>query len=457
MYTLYTIFIVVFLFGLSVFVHELGHFIAARQLGLVIDVFSIGFGPAILKRKVGNVLYKVGCLPFGGYVALPQLDHAASQSEKDKRSDERQLPRIAPWKKIIVAFAGATGNIILAIILAYIIYAFGQSQQRETQGCVIGYVETNSAAYNLGIRVGDKVLSANGEKIDDWDNLVVAAALTENVDLQVIGVGGQQKHIKIPTEKWPIGGRGIYGVLKSSPCLVIGVRANSSAEKAGILRKDVITEINGITLYSREQLIELVDKYRDQDVPVQVLRGKETITLKVKPEYYEAIGRALIGVEFNPIDIYKRPWAQMHSWASPVFRLLLALVTPSESRHAASAVGGPVAIFRMFWMAAQSSLLLALWFTGLINVNLAIINLLPIPFLDGGHIIFSCCEVVTRRPLSAKVTDTLTNVFATLLIALFILLSIRDVQRFILPIFGKSPAPPSAQSASSNKADATKH
>ena len=433
MQIIYTIVVVLLLFGLTIFVHELGHFLAARALGVIVETFSIGFGPAIWKRKINNITYRIGCLPLGGYVALPQIDGSANKEGADKKL---ALPAITPWKKLIVALAGATGNVILAVFIAFIVYWFGTSSLAEPTG-TIGYVATNSSAYAAGLRPGDTITSVNNKPVNDWEDIMISSALSESVTITYTQPAGATKTVTLPTEEWPLGGRGLGGLLKSSPCLVIGVMPNSSAQKAGIRQKDIITSFAGRPVYSREQLIETVDQYRNQTVEVRVHRGRNELTLQVTPAYNEKVGRALIGVEFNPIDIYRRPMSQIYAWASPVFRLLAALVTPSESRHAAAAVGGPVAIFHMFWLAVQSSFLLALWFTGLINVNLAILNLLPIPVLDGGHIVFAIIEAIRRKPLSEKFIGFLTNVFATLLILLFLILSVRDVRRFILPHFSK--------------------
>ena len=124
-----------------------------------------------------------------------------------------------------------------------------------------------------------------------------------------------------------------------------------------------------------------------------------------------------------------------------IFRLLRALVTPHEAKAASQAIGGPVAILVMYWWTVQSSFMLALWFTMMLNVNLAIINLLPIPVVDGGHIMFSLWELITRRPLSARFVNLVMNAFAGLLIGVFLLLTYRDFARMIVPMFFRGSAP----------------
>jgi regulator of sigma E protease len=441
MQTLYTIFMMMLLFGVTVFVHELGHYWVARRMGFVVDTFSIGFGPALLQWKRRGIRYKIGIIPFGGYVALPQLDPELGMKDKDASAESRDLPPIAPHRKIPVLLAGVTGNLILAFLIAVALFAIGGQQAFQSDGCVLGYVATNSPAYEAGLRIGDRIEAVNGEAVDSWDEFILSAALAETVTVRAVESGGGEKNITLATEPFEEGGgRVLSGIARQTPCFVIGVMEGSSAEEAGIRQKDVITHIDGTPIRSQDHLIELVQDYAGRSVSVTVERGEETLSLTVTPRYDAELDRALIGIQFNPFDIYKRPLEQMIAWAAPVFRILQALLTPSEASQAAGAVGGPVAIFGIFWMAIQSSFVLALWYTGMINVNLAILNILPIPVLDGGHILVSLIETVRRRPLPPKFVVVLHNMFAILLIGLMLLITARDVRRRFFRGGGEAPA-----------------
>ncbi|MBU1910189.1 MAG: site-2 protease family protein, partial [Verrucomicrobia bacterium] len=288
-----------------------------------------------------------------------------------------------------------------------------------------------------GVRIGDSIETVNGQSVRTWEDFLVTGALYDDLVLEVRAADGTEKTVAVRTERF-LGARYVPGLMPMSYCWVLSVDAGSSADRAGIRPRDRIVELNGVRLYSREHLIQQVAECRDKAVPVLIEREGTPLTLEVTPAYEEATKKVRIGVVFNTLDV-KRPMAQIKTHAFLIVRLLRALLTPGQSRAAAQAVGGPVAIFGMFWLYVQGSFLMALWFTGMLNVNLAIINILPIPVLDGGHLMFALWEAVTRRPPSARIVNALMNIFAALIIALFALLLYRDTVRMILPFFRGEP------------------
>ncbi|HOW96981.1 MAG TPA: RIP metalloprotease RseP [Kiritimatiellia bacterium] len=448
MLTLYTIVVIAFLFGITIFVHELGHFLVARWLGMVIETFSIGFGPALWKRKVGDITYKVGLIPFGGYVALPQMDPTG---EGKSEAGQTPVPPAPPGHRMLVALAGVAGNMILAVLIAWIVYLGGQSYAPAEESGLVGYVDPESEVYAAGLRIGDAITAVNDQPVRSWDDFLVSSALYESPVLRVRAADGAEKSIPAATEKF-MGARYVPGLLPMTHCWVLSVDAGSSADKAGIKAGDRIVELDGVRLFSREHLMIQVAACRDRTVPAVIERQGAPMTLEVTPAWDEKTEKVRIGVVFNTLDV-KRPMAQIKSHALLIVRLLRALVTPGQSKAAAQAVGGPVAIFGMFWLYVQGSFLMALWFTGLLNVNLAVLNILPIPILDGGHLLFALWEAVTRRKISPRVFNVIMNVFASLLIALFILLVFRDTKRMILPLFRGDAAAEAATNGAPAAAD----
>lgn len=446
--TLFTIAVVALLFGITVFVHEFGHFLAARLCGLVVDAFSIGFGPAIWQRKHKGVTYKIGCIPFGGYVALPQLDPsgtamvqgsesgaAPGEGEPGDVEPRRHLPPITPWRRIVVSAAGAAGNILLAILLAVAVWIIGKPATPAEKSATVGYVDTQSLAYQAGLRIGDEILSVNGEEVASWIDFLIACSRYPEISLMVRR-GETQMDMTIGTEKGLFGEQTLKGVDGRSLCMVLSTEPGMSAERAGIMRGDIITEFNGTEIISRAQLIALVGERKGQTSSIKVRRNNEFVTASVTPDYDPKQDQVRIGVQFNVTDVefdeivHPTPWSQLKAHATAIFRSLAALATPGQAGPTARAIGGPVAILINYYYIVRVSLMVAVWFTCFLNVNLAILNVLPIPVLDGGHMLFAVWEMITRRPAHAKVVTWVTNAFAVMLITLFVFLTGRDLWRF---------------------------
>lgn len=447
---LYTLVVVLFLFGFTIFVHELGHFLVARWCGMRIEVFSIGFGPAIWKTRRNGILYKIGAFPLGGYVALPQMDSAGGTTRDEVTGAEIPLPPVAPIKRIPVALAGAIGNMILAVILAYIIYWHGMPAAPHELSATIGFVAPDSAAHEQGLRAGQTIVRANGEAVRNWKDILVISSLSTQV---VLAAASDTERVtaQIPTEKVPLGGRLIPGVYWIEHCDVAQVMRGSTAEAAGVLPGDRIIEFDGIPLYSRPHLSHLVQDRAGVTTTLVVLRDGERVSLQVTPARHEEEDRVLIGVGWNFMSldlneiVHPRPGELIREFSSMIFKVVVALATPKTSSMAAQSLGGPPLIFKILWDIVPQSFIMALWFTCLLNVNLAILNLLPIPVLDGGHILFALWELITRRRVNPRFMAVIISFFAVLLIGAILYMSGRDLYRMLSrPNFAAPADPPAA-------------
>ena len=454
------------LFSASIFVHELGHFLAARAFGMVADVFSIGMGPALWKRKIGATTYKIGWIFFGGYVALPQMDpnsflEGAGSGDKGQETGDsgtedslspdscnlspetRALPRVSAWKKIVVSVAGAFGNVVFAFVLATVVWWVGKPSSLQERSAVVGYVATNSPALALGLVPGDELVAVDGQPVANWQQVVEKTALgpAREVVLRYRSVAGAgEREIVVATEKTSMGVWMLPGIDGVDPCHVASVYPNSGAEAAGLQPGDQLLRFDGRDVYSRAHLSQLVEAAAGRPAPLEFRRGDQLLSAEVESAYDEKLDRHLIGIQFNTLaDLdyaalsHPTPWAQVKGHARSIFDFLRALVTPATSGAAAEAVGGPVLILMMLWLMLKSSFILAVWFTGFLNVNLAIINLLPLPLLDGGHVVMNLWAGITRRPASPRLINALANAFAVLFIALFLTLTFRDSVRHLVP------------------------
>lgn len=446
--------IVLLFFGVTIFIHELGHYLVALWCGLEIKAFSIGFGPAIWKYEKNGIVYKIGCIPLGGYVALPQLDPTGmekvqgkteSGDEDEAGSGDAPPAKVAPWRKILVAFAGAAGNVLLAFIIAWLVYWIGMPATTANRDAVVGYVSSSAPIYEAGVRAGDRIIAVNGTSVASWSQFVQEVSMYDEVVLDVkSGETGDTFSVNVPTEPWQYGVHMVAGIDAPDDVFVAEVDEGLSAAAAGVLPGDQIIEFADIEVMSRGHLIALVQQTQGETVAMDVRRSadgeEDLVTLSVTPEYDAANDMARIGIRFQlpsesldtSVRVHPKPMTQVSHHASAIFRFLHRLVTPSTSARATRMVGGPVAIITYYFGMVQASFMLAVWFTGFLNINLAIINLLPIPILDGGHIVFALWEWIFRKPVPAKVVNILVNFFFVVLVGVFLLLSFRDVGRTAL-------------------------
>lgn len=442
-----TILLAILLFSLAVFIHELGHFLAARLLGLRADVFSIGFGPALWKRTIRGTEVRISAIPFGGYVSLPQLDPEGMDQIQGNHGET--LPPAAPWKRIIVAVAGPFGNVVLAFICAASIFCFAPMD--ATGGSTeVGYVHKDSSSWNAGLRRGDTILAVNGEPVSTWTNFQTECFLSGSTNdvVQII----YQRDAETFTTDAVLDTKlsatdAIYGVggLVPGP-LEIGVQdvlPDSPAAQAGLQRGDTILMVDNVPLNHLEQLTARTSA---DPITLQIRRKETTFTTTITPKVfpnaseYPRIGIALTfqaQIHFQWMA-ERGIYAQMKSDVMSVLRVLEALTMPKtegERGRAAKGLGGPLMIFSLFIQVIQTGLWVSLGFLRLICINLAFLNLLPLPVLDGGHIMFALYAIIRRKEPSAKVIGRITMVFSILLIGVMIWFLFADVRRFILTLF----------------------
>lgn len=354
-YTVLAIAACVLLFSFAIFIHEFGHFLAARWRGLRVEAFSIGFGPVLWKKLIDGVEWRISAIPFGGYVAIPDVDPegTAKVQGSEGKSDELVGKAATPLDSIIVAVAGPLGNVVLAVILAVLLAVIPGAKFGEMPA-LIGDVPAEGPAHEAGMKAGDRVISVGGVPIRTWTDMQTEVQIS----------GGK------PTE------------------FVV------ERESAG------------------------------------------KVSLTIVPKRHEASGAYLIYALSTTNQVKTAAWMparnplkQLQWDVMNIVRVLKALVTPKESKAAAQALGGPVMIAQGLYTQVRNDVWDAFGFLRFLCINLAILNLLPIPVLDGSLILFSFIELVTRRKLSVKFINLLTRFFMYLLIAAMLFLVYRDSLR----------------------------
>jgi regulator of sigma E protease len=436
---IYVVGAVLLLFGAAVFVHELGHYLVARWCGMKVEAFAIGFGPKIFGWTKDGIEYSWRWIPAGGYVKLPQM--ITSETLEGKHSSTEAIPPASPWAKILVAAAGPFMNILFAFIVASLIYWVGLPV--AVNPSIIGYVEPNSAEYNAGIREGDRIVMVNGKLVKSWQDVQMVTALARTNVLPVITERSGVRATNLLTAKInEVVGLKMLNLDPKDHPVISKVDSGSPAEAAGLKENDRFVSFGGIPIVGQDQLVELIRKRGGQSTEVQIERGREKLTLQVTPKIINQerkigrIGVILTGSSTTVYQVMKpgpTPWSQVADVWDKTVSTFSALLHSKQTGVGAKDLAGPVGIFAMLAVQVNTDYRLALNFLVLLNINLAILNLLPIPVLDGGHILLALIEKVRRRPISARVQEYATTGFAVLLISFMLYVTFFDIKR--VPLF----------------------
>ena len=438
METLATVFAIaacILLFSLAVFIHELGHFLAARFFGLRVDRFSIGFGPALWKKTVGGVEYRISAIPFGGYVALPQLDPEGTDALQGGTEKGAALQEICAWKRIVVAFAGPFGNIVFAVALALLLAVAPGARFGETPP-VVGAVVPGGAAEKGGLQEGDRVLSVDGRAVRTWNDVAVAAALSGGRPVPfVVRRGEAALTLPVAVARNEVLDAYMLDAEASLPPCVGELVAGMPAEKAGLRPGDRIVAVEGAAVETFAEVRAAIKRRGAGALALGVARGGTNVTVRLEATFDAEAGRPLVGFQVARQAAAaswmpgRNPLAQLKWDAGQIFRVLQGLVTPKESKAVAGALGGPVMIAQVLYKQVRHDIWDAVGFLRFVDVNLAILNLLPIPVLDGGLILFALFELLFRRRPPKKIVDGLSVAFMWLFLALMLFLVFRDVSR----------------------------
>lgn len=425
---------VVLLFGGSIFVHELGHFLAARRRGAHVERFSIGFGPAIWSwRGRDGVEYRISWIPVGGYVLLPQLADLTA-IEGESHVDVAKLPPVNYLTKMIVFAAGAAFNVLFAFALACIVWVIGQPVPTGVSSTTIADVldtiktsdgrEVTSPAKNAGLRSGDQITAIDGESVASFEDIVEHLALSSGWSggkrQTLFTIRRANDTLTIPVQPVISGSEKLRMVgFTARERLVIGrVLPGSLADKAGIQVEDRLVAIDGKPILNRQHLGQAITTPGNKPLQVVVARhGKEVTLTLAHPD--PAKEGADLGIAFMSgyVMAHPSPVQQVGDCAVKTFRTLGALLNP-HSDIGISHLSGPIGIISNFVDVSRAGLPFALWFTILVNVNLAILNLMPVPVLDGGQMLFATIARLRGRALPTSFIMAAQSVFFVLIFAM---------------------------------------
>jgi len=459
---------IAFTFGVAILAHEFGHFLLAKILGVGVETFSIGMGKKIFKLKWGETTYCLSAVPFGGYVVLKgalskELEEHLKEEEKKKDADKEGTPPVEEKSKslsematddiislrnkplivkIAIYSSGVFMNFIVAIIAFTLIMMVGMETPNPKKP-IVGYVAADSLTENMGVRSGDVVLKVNEKPIKYFDDIIerMESLYESNVTTMTIAL---QRNEKVFDVSIPLAPKSqiFIGFMKyfhpAHPPYIEDVMYNQPADKAGIRPGDYIIQINEEPIGDWYQLVDIIRSSVGKPLRVQVRRGEETLAMVATPT-----GRAdepdvgQLGILMgDPDKILKRMGfgEALGESINVSFRIMGFVVSHTyklfarfNMREISDNMGGPVAIAIESYRQARSGLRNYFYFFGAFNIMLLMLNIMPLPILDGGHILFSIIETIIRRPISPKMLLRIYSVMIVVLIGLALLVTFNDI------------------------------
>lgn len=447
--------VVLTIFNIIIFVHELGHFLAAKWRGLRIDRFQIWFGRPIWKKEINGVQYGLGWIPAGGFVALPQM--APMESIEGVNKDGKPLSPITPLDKIIVAFAGPLFSMLLALLSAVVVWGVGKPKDFiPTQ--TVGEVVEGSPAEIAGLLPGDKITHLNGEPVNGFagslDSITEGIILSKGKQIEfTVQRPGTAAPLTLVSEfktaktKWfQRGGLRQVGIVPEIDHIEIGsIAEGSPAAKAGFKEGDTLVSMNGRTFLDDRSAVAFIKETGANPIEFEILREGETLKLTATPQVPLApegkgpmLGLGFYGAPYQNQGIVHPPPLQQVGDSLRMMWVTITSVVASDSSIGVGHLSGPVGIASLQYQLLQmdDGWRRILAFMVLFNVNLAVLNMLPFPVLDGGHITLALLEKIFGRPVKAKPLEVLQTFCALALISLMLFVTSKDIG----DKFGHGPA-----------------
>lgn len=420
----------IFVLGVLIFVHELGHFLVARWLGVRVITFCIGMGPKLLKWRRGDTEYAIAVLPIGGYCKM--AGENPDEPQTGARDEFLSRPK---WDRLRILLAGPVMNILLSIVLTTIVVAQGaQVPIFESDPVDVAVVTKGSAAERGGIRTGDRIIKVGSQKTPTWEQFYLAIGGRADRDVPITLLReGRELVLTVKPEAQTKMRIGDIGVLPNVHPAIRSVEANGPADKAGLKAGDVVLALNGEPIIFSGQLSAEIRKHPDEAITLKVERAGAGLDITVTPRRQGQIGLIGIGIQDpfrtinpGPLGAIKLSLERNVQFSKLIFQTIGGLLTRETSPNQ---LMGPVAIAQMSGDYAAAGWIALVTFMASLSLNLGLLNLLPIPVLDGGHIFIMAVEGIVRRDLSMKVKERLMLAGFLVLMLLMVTVVYNDLAR----------------------------
>jgi regulator of sigma E protease len=438
--------------GILIFFHELGHFLIARLAGVGVEKFSLGFGPRLIGKKIGITDYRISAIPLGGFVKMvgDELD-----AELDPDLESLSFMHKNVFKRISIVAAGPLFNLLLAIIIYSGFFFFiGMDDIRP----VINKIEKGSPAENAGLAIQDEIISINANRVEYWSdiNRIIYSSKGRTLDITIkrgedlfdVSIRPELKLAKDlfgdEVEFYDIGASG----LEELKAIVGDVADGFPAQKAGLKSGDQIVAINAIPVDNWNTMKDIISSSKGASLTVTVLREDERFSVEIVPVLIseknilgEKVDSYRIGISTPGVNVpaedrlvkKMNPLAAMWEGAYQTWKVaeltVIGFVKMIKGSIPAKTLGGPIMIAEMAGREAQAGILNLMFFIAAISINLAILNLLPIPVLDGGHLLFFTIEAISGRPVNTRMREVAQQAGIFILIMLMIFAFYNDITR----------------------------
>ncbi|MGA8145903.1 MAG: RIP metalloprotease RseP [Candidatus Acidiferrales bacterium] len=423
--------------GIMIFVHEWGHFIAAKLAGVRVEVFSFGFGTRLFGVKRGDTDYRLSALPFGGYVRM-----AGDNPMEERTGAPDEFLSKPRWVRVLIAIAGPAMNILLAFLIFWgIFWMVGVPEPQYLQQAPVVAAVPQTPPISSGIQPGDRIVAVNGVKTPSWDKVFdrLGKAKPGSSAFITVSRNNSEQAVTVVVPSLKSDASNVLGYPAMAP-VADEIAIGFPAEKAGLKPGDTITSINGKTVVTWPQLVEVVRASDGRPIPFVIRRDGQDIPLEITPTHgLGSDGESVwqIGVSPRTNDDYHRPGFSASvkdaglatvGGMRQIFDVLAGLFTGKVSiRQLQSVVG----IARESGRAAKGGPMRLIEFMAIISLNLGLLNLLPIPILDGGHVLLLAIEGSLRRDLSITVKERFVQVGLVFLLGIFGFVMYSDILKLI--------------------------